>query len=152
MGVWKMPKKVKSGAKPTAGKQVKVAEQISLYQLSPKWSFVKCDMQHEKWGIFNNIEHLGDMLARFKEWERGTWGEILTTTSGRKHNTQSHPMPVEILDKEAAKRLTELNLDSYDVLYSLTITGKQRVWGIMIEETGTFQLLWYDSQHEVYPV
>ena len=109
-------------------------------------------MQHEKWGISNNTEHLGDMLARFKEWERGTWGEILTTTSGRKHNTQSHPMPVEILNKEAAKRLTGLNLDSYDVLYSLTITGKQRVWGIMIEETGTFQLLCYDSQHEIYPV
>ena len=109
-------------------------------------------MQHEKWGISNNTEHLGDMLARFKEWERGPWGEILTTTSGRKHNTQSHPMPVEILNKEAAKRLTGLNLDSYDVLYSLTITGKQRVWGIMIEETDTFQLLWYDSQHEIYPV
>ena len=48
--------------------------------------------------------------------------------------------------------MTGLNLDSYDVLYSLTITGKQRVWGIMIEETDTFQLLWYDSQHEIYPV
>lgn len=61
-------------------------------------------------------------------------------------------MPVRLLDKEAAKRLTELNLDSYDVLYSLTVTGRQRVWGIMIEETGTFQLLWYDPRHEVYPV
>lgn len=147
-----MPKKVKPGARPKVGKQVRITERPSLYQLPPKWSFVKCDMQHEKWGIFNNIEHLGDMLARFKEWERGTWEEILTTTAGRKHNTQSHPMPVGILDKAAAKRLTELNLDSYDVLYSLTITGKQRVWGIMIEETGTFQLLWYDAQHEIYPV
>lgn len=147
-----MPKKIKPGARPKTKKQVKVVEQIGFYQLSPKWSFVKCDMQHKKWGISNNTEYLGNMLARFKEWERVTWGEILTTTAGRKYNTQSHPMPVEKLDKEAAKRLTELNLDSYDVLYSLTITGKQRVWGIMIEETGTFQLLWYDSQHEVYPV
>ena len=152
MGGWKMPKRVKAGARPKVEKQVRAAKRPNLYQLSPKWSFIKCDMQHEKWGISNNTEHLGDMLARFKEWERGTWGEILTTTSGRKHNTQSHPMPVEILNKEAAKRLTELNLDSYDVLYSLTITGKQRVWGIMIEETDTFQLLWYDSQHEIYPV
>jgi len=147
-----MPKKVKTGVKATGEKQVKIVEQVNLYRLSPRWSFLMCDMRHEKWGILNNIEHLGDMLARFKEWERVTWGDILTTTSGRKHNTQSHPMQVEILDKKAAKRLTELNLDSYDVLYSLTITGRQRVWGIMIEETGTFQLLWYDSQHEIYPV
>lgn len=147
-----MSKKVKPGARPTGTKQVKVAEKINLYQLSPKWSFVKCDMQHEKWGITANAGHLAGLLARFKEWERGTWGDILTTTAGRKHNTQSHPMPVGLLDKEAAKRLTELNLDSYDVLYSLTVTGRQRAWGIMIEETGTFQLLWYDPRHEVYPV
>lgn len=147
-----MPKKVKPGAKAAGIKRVKIAEQPSLYGLPPRWSFRMCDMQHEKWGMFTNTEHLGHMLARFKEWERGTWGDILTATAGRKHHTQSHPMPVARLVKEASKRLTELNLDSCDVLYSLTITGKQRVWGIMAEETGTFQLLWYDPQHEIYPV
>ncbi len=152
MGDWKMSKKVKPGATPKPTKQPKITEKVTLYQLSPKWSFSKCDMQHEKWGIFCNTEYLGTMLARFKEWERVTWGDILTPTAGRKHGTQSHPMAVNILSKEAANRLTELNLDSYDVLYSLAITGRQRVWGIMIEETGTFQLLWYDPQHEVYPV
>lgn len=49
-----MPKKVKPGAKPRAEKQIKFVERPNLYQLPPKWSFVKCDMQHEKWGIFNN--------------------------------------------------------------------------------------------------
>lgn len=147
-----MPKKVKATVQPTGKKEVKVTERVNLYQLPPKWSFIKCDTVHEKWGILSNTAYLGDMLARFKEWERVTWGDILTTTSGRRHNTQNHPMPVSILDKAAAKRLTELHLDSYDVLYSLTITGRRRVWGIMIEETGTFQLLWFDANHEVYPV
>ena len=147
-----MPKRVKPGAAPKAAKQPKIVERPNLYQRTPSWSFLKCDTQHERWGIFKNTEYLGGMLARFKEWERVTWGDILTTTAGRKSNTQSHPIPVEKLDKEAARRLTELHLDSYDVLYSLTITGKQRVWGIMIEETGTFQLLGYDPRHEVYPV
>lgn len=147
-----MPKKVKTKETPKIGKQVRTVEEVTLYQLSPKWSFVKCDMEHEKWGILQNKEYLGEMLARFREWERVTWGDILTTTAGRKHNTQSHPMPVAKLVKDAGKRLTELHLDSYDTLYSLAITGRQRIWGIMIEETGTFQLLWYDPQHEVYPV
>ena len=31
MGVWKMPKKVKAGAKPKSEKQVKIVEQVSLY-------------------------------------------------------------------------------------------------------------------------
>lgn len=38
------------------------------------------------------------------------------------------------------------------VPYSLAITGRQRAWGIMIQETGTFRLLWYDPQHEIYQV
>lgn len=147
-----MTKRVKPGAVPKAEKQPRFAEQPNLYRRPPKWSFRLCDMQHERWGIGKNAGYLGGLLARFKEWERVTWGDILTTTAGRKSNTQSHPIPVEKLDKGAAKRLTELNLDSYDVLYSLTVTGKQRVWGIMVEETGTFQLLWYDPRHEVYPV
>jgi len=147
-----MSKKVNLGAKATGEKRVVIAESVNLFRLTPKWSFIKCDMQHERWGILHNTEYLAGMSGRFKAWERGTWGEILTTTAGRKSNTQSHPIPVAKLNKEAIKRLTELKLDSYDILYSLTITGKQRVWGIMIEETGTFQVLWYDSKHEVYPV
>ena len=143
-------KKSKFGAKPTGRKQSKSVEQgNNLYQLQPKWSFVKCDMDHEKWGIFHNVEHLGQMLARFKEWERITWGEILTTTAGRNSNTQSHPMPIGVLKKEAQKRIAELNLNEFDTLYSLTMTGRQHVWGIMIEETGTFELLWYDANHEI---
>ena len=148
-----MSKKGSFGVKPKAKKQARIVEQWNgIYQFRPKWSFAKCDIQHERWGIFKNAEYLAGMLARFKEWERGTWKDILTTTSGRKANTQSHPMPVEILDKEAQKRLVDLNLDEYDTIYSLAITGRQRVWGIMIEETGTFQLLWYDPNHEIYRV
>lgn len=35
-------------------------------------------------------------------------------------------------------------------VYSFTITGKVRMWGIMIEETGTFELLWIDQNHKIY--
>ena len=148
-----MSKKGNFGIQPKSKKTPQVVEKgDALYKLSPQWSFSLCDMQHESWGISHNTAYLANMLARFKEWERVTWGDVLMPTAGRKSNTQSHPIPVGKLDKRAAKRLTELNLDSHDILYSLAITGKQRVWGIMIEETGIFQLLWYDAHHEIYPV
>lgn len=148
-----MKKKGKLGAIPSGQKQVRIVERgDGLYRLHPKWSFVKCDMQHEKWGISANADCLLNMLERFKNWELITWGEILTTTAGRKSNTQSHPMEVGILDREAQERLEELNLGSPDILYSLAISGRQRVWGLMVEETGTFQLLWCDPRHEIYPV
>ena len=149
-----MPKNKKiqlSGGHPPK-KQTRIVEEVSLYKLSPKWSFAKMDIEHQEWGLLANEKYLGGMLVRFREWERLKWEDILTTTAGRKHNTQSHPMPIEILCREAKARLAQLRLDSYAILYSLAITGRQRVWGIMIEETGTFQLLWYDPEHTVYPV
>lgn len=149
----KVSKSVRVKENPTAQKQAIVKERgDGLYTLSPKWSFIKSDFEHSKWGLDQNTEYLPTMLMRFKEWEKVLWKDVLTPTSGRKSNTQSHPMAVNILSKEAAKRLSALHLDEYDTLYSLAITGKQRVWGIMIEDTGTFQVLWYDPLHEIYSV
>lgn len=147
-----MSKKTKFGEKVEGGKKVKVAEPFGLYRLTPKWSFMQCDLEHEKWGILKNKKYLDSMLRRFKVWEQGTWGEIFTATSGRKHNTQSHAIPIAELVKEVPQRLRELKIVDEDTLYSLAITGKQRVWGTMIIESGTFRLLWYDPQHEIYPV
>ena len=47
-----MMKKGDFGATPKGKKHSNVSKQgDGLYQLLPRWSFVKCDMQHEKWGI-----------------------------------------------------------------------------------------------------
>lgn len=150
----KRDKAVKIKENPKAKKQPIVQEHLNLYEMTPTWSLVKCDFEHPNWGLTqnSNLVYLGRLLKRFKEWERSNWKDILTVTAGRKSNTQSHPMPVSSLIKEAGERLCELHLDEYDTLYSLTVTGRQRVWGIMIEETGTFQVLWYDSEHAIYPV
>ena len=150
----KRVKAVKIKENPKAKKQPIVQEHLNLYKMTPTWSFVKCDFEHPNWGLTqnSNLEYLDRLLRRSKEWERSNWKDILTVTAGRKSNTQSHPMPVSSLIEEAGERLCKLHLDEYDTLYSLTVTGRQRVWGIMIEETGTFQVLWYDSEHAIYPV
>ena len=47
-----MMKKGDFGATPKGKKHSNVSKQgYGLYQLLPRWSFVKCDMQNEKWGI-----------------------------------------------------------------------------------------------------
>lgn len=136
----------------SAGKTVRRTESINLYSKPPRWSFAKLDAYHSEWGVQPNSRLLAELLIRFQSWEASTWGEILTYTGGRRDNTQSHSIPVSLLCPEARARLRHLNLDSYDELYSLAITGRRRVWGIMIEETGTFQMLWYDANHAIYPL
>ena len=41
-------------------------------------------------------------------------------------------------------------MDDVDELYQLRVTGAERVWGI--RSGPLLRLLWWDPNHEVYPV
>lgn len=69
------------------------------------------------------------------------WNEIL----GR----NSHEVKVEQIIKKAQKRLIDLNLDDFETLVSLRLTGPKRIWGIKIQNV--FKILWWDPEHEICP-
>lgn len=128
---------------------------ISLYDpnrffdQTPVWSFSCCDFEHEKWGLCTGPECLDQVFRKLKAYEGQTWREILTDTSGRKNNTKNHEIETYKIIKEAQKRLDDINLSQYDTLYSLTITGEVRLWGIM--NRGVYSIVWYDPEHEICP-
>ena len=65
-------------------------------------------------------------------------------------NKQNHNIPVISINKEARKRLTEIEKDDIDYLFSVRINGKQRLWGIR-RDLHAFNLLWWDPKHEICP-
>lgn len=121
----------------------------SFYGQTPVWSFSRCDFEHEKWGICRSLDYVEGILSRLKSYEGQTWRQILTDTAGRRSNTKNHAIEIHKMCREAQTRLSDINLDEFDALYSLTITGKQRLWGIIIE--GVFCVLWFDKEHEICP-
>jgi hypothetical protein len=82
--------------------------------------------------------------SKLKQFETMTWSDI---TLKAKH--QNHTVAISDLCGRARARLKELKLDDLDVLLSLRLTGRQRVWGIFAE--GVMTLLWWDPHHEVCP-
>jgi hypothetical protein len=67
-----------------------------------------------------------------------------------KAKKQNHGVEVYKLSLEARKRLSELGHDAtVEELYTLRLTARQRIWGI--RECNTFQLLWWDPNHDVCP-
>ena len=42
-----------------------------------------------------------------------------------------------------------LQLDDWEELYSLRLSGRSRVWGL--KEAGIFWILWWDPNHEICP-
>ncbi len=69
------------------------------------------------------------------------WSDIL--------NRNNHEVYVSSISRAAQKRLAEIKLDDFDRLVSLRFSGKERLWGIKINNV--FKLIWWDPNHEVYP-
>ncbi|MEL6899611.1 MAG: hypothetical protein AAFP07_01565 [Cyanobacteria bacterium J06606_4] len=82
-------------------------------------------------------EKLGD-------FESMTWNQILV--DGKKRH---HSIRIDQIAKPALKRLREIEQDDIDRLVSLSLSGKQRVWGIL--EEGVLRLLWWDPNHKICP-
>jgi len=69
------------------------------------------------------------------------WSEIV----GDRH----HSIDVNKIMSEAQKRLIHIEQDDVDVLYSLAIGSKPRIWGI--RDRNVFKVLWWDPKHEICP-
>lgn len=89
-----------------------------------------------------DAENLAGILVRMKGWETMTWHAI---------NGPDNHYSYENICKEAKARFKERNMVLFsDNLYSLRITGRRRLWGILTG--GIFHILWWDPEHSVYPV
>jgi len=92
------------------------------------------------WHKFNLLE-IPEILQKIFEAQRMTWQEHYA------HG--SHLVKVSKIIPKMQKRLKELKQEDLDVLYSLRLSGKMRVWGI--KEANLFWLLWWDPDHEICP-
>lgn len=63
---------------------------------------------------------------------------------------KSHPIPFNKIAREAQKRLKEKELDDLEMLYSIRLSGKERIWGK--RENEAFYIIWWDPNHTVCPV
>jgi len=114
----------------------------SFFHKNPSWRFQFMDK--EEWPPVNNIS---DIVKKLCEYEKMTWAVIDGASKSGK-GSRNHYVPVIDMCKRARVRLEQLNL-TYDEYYSIALTGKSRLWGIL--ESGIFHILWYDPYHEVCP-
>ncbi len=81
-----------------------------------------------------------------------TWHDIISATKGgmSSEGSKSHSISIDRLCIKAQKRLRE-GLHIYeDNIFSLRLSGKERVFGILT--LGVFRIIWYDPNHEICPI
>lgn len=131
-------------------KPFKVENPNSYYDMTPIWSFKYFDNDYNKWN-FANVEDLNTMIiSKLKHFEGMPWGDIIKANGGRNHGNNNHFENISDLIPEAQKRWRELKLDEYDSIFSLRLTGVQRLYGILTN--GVFKIVWFDQKHEIYPM
>ena len=97
----------------------------------------------------SNIEHLPEFFKYLSNLDNQLWGEILTTTSGRRSGTRNHNISLLDLVSDAQKRAAEISIDDFEELCSIAINSRMRIWGYIAD--GIFYIIWFDPEHEIYP-
>mgnify|MGYP001019726695 CR=1 FL=1 len=139
-GIRVTEKESRTKAKAANYRTMKPSWNLGFLDLSYKWSFHKV--------VGDNVL-FRDVYSKLCFYETMTWQVILQANGGKSHGSNNHEIPIERLIPEAQKRLEELHLNDIDSLFSLRLTGKQRVWGIL--DGSVLKLLWLDMNHEICP-
>ena len=89
-----------------------------------------------------STEKFHDILQKKGQFEGMSWDAMQKNGS---HNIEAYR-----LEKPARDRLEEIGLDDIDHLYSLRLTGTNRIW--CIQDLNLLRVIWWDPDHQVYIV
>lgn len=110
---------------------------------TPVWSLRVLDVDGPYCFFRTTITKAREIRKKLADFESMTWASI--------EGPQSHFVQVEDLARDAQRRLVEIGQDDIDELFSLRLSGRERIYGIR-GPTGVLKLLWWDADHQVYPV
>jgi len=114
---------------------------------SPSWKFDRCDKIHPRWSLYHKGKFDTDLLKKLGVFEGLSWRDIERQTHDN-NKSSSHFVKVNNLNKEAQSCLEDFRIFD-DELFSLRITNKERIYGLL--NNGIFNIIWYDKHHEIYP-
>lgn len=128
---------------PVQALKIPVVTEGSFNDRHPSWRIEKLQLVdpygwHELTGP--QVKYLHAKLA---EYERKDWNQILVTE--KKWN---HAVPVDGFKCPKARQWMRRNMPDQEELWSLRLSGAERVWGVYRE--GIFHLIWWDPQHLVW--
>lgn len=129
---------------PSKEKSPKAVPSETFYHLRPSWRVSRMEIVDP----FGWHQIPGDKLHEIRHklggFEGQTWGHIIMRSQNNHHF-----MAVPKICPEAQARLNALHLEDTDALFSLRLSGPERIWGIL--DNGVLLVLWWDPFHVVYP-
>ena len=106
---------------------------------NPVWQFGRIDFGGPWCPEKLTPQELRNVIGKLGQLESQPWSQI--------DGDRNHLIRVDQIIKEARKRLLEIKMGDIDELYSLHLTGTQRLWGI--RDRNVLRFLWWDPNHEI---
>lgn len=139
-------KRASNKIKPSKDKLPSGKEKAGIRTLPFRWTTRDCDYDGPfGWCKASHQDIFLKVIPKLQNFESQSWGEIETES-----NNNHHSIEIDQLCPEARQRLPDTKCKDMEELFSLRLEGAFRVWGARRE--GVFEVLWYDPQHQVYPV
>jgi hypothetical protein len=107
----------------------------------PSWRIARLDTASDwGWHVVDTHTALNCIHCKLRQFEGMAWDEI--------ERGGSHSVEVGKIIPEARKRLEDLKI-SHDPLFSLRLSGKERIWGYRVGNV--LSIIWWDPEHKICP-
>lgn len=92
-----------------------------------------------------------EVLEKMISYNSMTWTEVKMQTHDHRGKTKHHFLDYDGISKEGKERISEKHLEDYtDSIFSFSLMNILRIIGIRKDQY--FYAIWYDPNHQFYPV
>jgi len=135
-------KKAVFGLAPRHEKSPVIAPSEGFNKIHACWRIQKLQLVDPYGWHDLTADQLAHIRVKLAEFEAKDWNQIFVME--RQHN---HTIEVASFDCPQAREWMRRNMPAEDVLWTLRLTGKERIWGILRD--GIFHLLFWDPEHRI---
>lgn len=139
-------KEPKSAQKVTGKREPAIAEEVTLYtHEKAAWRVGRIQLIDPYGWSELDPPGIERVKARLASLERLTWSDIFEKDAGN-----NHAIDVEDFRCPKAKKWMRINLPDQPTLWTIRVTAKERIWGILSE--GAYQIVFWDPQHLIWEI
>lgn len=136
-------KQVKVKEIPQGRKEAKSAPEESVMDRKAAWRLNRIQMSDQYGWHELSLEKVRYIQSKLSEFERKTWTEIFV-----KEKHRNHPISVADLKCPEARKWMKDNMPDYDQLWTLRLSGAERIWGVFGE--GVYLAVFWDPNHLIW--
>lgn len=136
-------KKPKAEVTPQGQKEAKAAPAESAMGRKASWRLNRVQLVSPYGWHGLSLSEVLYIQTKLAELERKTWSEILV-----KEKHWNHSVPVSQLKCPEARQWIRRNMPDQTELWTLRLSGAERIWGVFAE--GTYLAIFWDPDHLIW--